>query len=144
MKSVHERFQIVASYPALTDDAALSTSWINAGDVTRIFGLVLVGATDTTTDAKLQQATDSSGTGAKDVTDAAITQVTSTGDNRHCSIEVHPSKLDTANGFYWVRLTITAGNGSTGSNIAGVLMAEKRHQPVSQAAAYAEQIVVAY
>lgn len=142
MKSMHERFQIVASYPALTDNAALSTSWIDAGDALRIFGLVLVGATDTTTNAKFQQASDSSGTGAKDVTDAAITQVTSSGDNRHCSIELDPSKLDAANGFSWVRLTITAGDGTTGGNIAGVVMAEKRHQPVTQAAAYAEQIMV--
>ncbi len=59
-----------------------------------------------TVDAKVQQVQDSSGTGAKDITGRAITQIVkATGDNKQALINVKPDDLDTANGFGFVRLS---------------------------------------
>ena len=66
--------------------------------------------TSATVDAKLQQALDSSGTGAKDISGKAITQIVkATGDNKQLLINVKPEELDTVNGFGFVRLTVTVG-----------------------------------
>jgi hypothetical protein len=59
-------------------------------------------------DAKLQQATDASGTGAKDVVGKAITQIVkATGDSKQALINLRPEELDVNNGFSYVRLSVT-------------------------------------
>jgi hypothetical protein len=66
--------------------------------------------TSATVDAKLQQALDSSGTSAKDITGKALTQIVkATGDNKQALINVKPEELDTVNGFGFVRLSVTVG-----------------------------------
>jgi hypothetical protein len=64
-----------------------------------------------TLDAKLQQAVDSSGTGAKDITGKSITQLTqaASGSSRQALINLKPEELDTVNGFGFVRLSVTVG-----------------------------------
>ena len=64
-----------------------------------------------TLDAKLQQAQDASGTGAKDLTGKAISQLTqaASGSARQALINVRPEDLDVTNGFAYVRLTVTVG-----------------------------------
>jgi hypothetical protein len=58
----------------------------------------------------LQQALDSSGTSAKDITGKAIIQIVkATGDNKQALINVKPEELDTVNGFGFVRLSVTVG-----------------------------------
>lgn len=67
-----------------------------------------------TVDAKLQQATDSGGTGAKDVTGKAITQLLAAGgNNRQAIIEARDTDLDVNNGFAYVRLSITVGTAAS-------------------------------
>ena len=129
--------------PQLLDDAAVSSGYVDMGACHRLFAVVMVGATDITTDAKLEQAQDDADTGLKDITGTEITQVAANGDNRFITIEVESDKLDTANGFQFVRLTITAGDGTAGSQVAGFVMAPARHAPVTQIAAFAESIVLA-
>jgi negative regulator of sigma E activity len=66
--------------------------------------------TSATVDAKVQQALDSSGTGAKDISGKAITQIVkATGDNKQALINVKPEELDTVNGFGFVRVTVSVG-----------------------------------
>ena len=75
------------------------------------------------TDAKLQQALDSAGTSAKDITGKALTQIVkATGDNKQALINVKPEELDTVNGFGFVRLSITVGTAASlaGAQILGV------------------------
>jgi hypothetical protein len=67
-----------------------------------------------TVDAKLQQATDSSGTGVKDITGKAITQILkASGDNKVAMINVRDTDLDVNNGFTYVRLTVTVGTATS-------------------------------
>jgi hypothetical protein len=67
--------------------------------------------TGATLDAKLQQATDASGTGAKDVTGKAITQLTQAGSGsaKQAIINLRPEDLDVNNGYAYVRLSVTVG-----------------------------------
>ena len=76
-----------------------------------------------TVDAKLQQATDSTGAGAKDVAGRAITQIVkATGDNKQALINLKPEELDTLNGFGFVRVALTVGVAAsiTGAQLLGV------------------------
>lgn len=141
--ALHQTMQIYAIPPRLADNTTAASDWIDARNARRLFALVNVGATDTTVDAKLEQASDSSGTGAKDVAGSSITQISATGDNRQVGIDLETDRLDHANGFYYVRLLITAGDGTAGANVSGAVLLSARHQPVSQPAAYAETISLA-
>lgn len=83
---------------------SVSTSWINAGLYRHIAALVELGTPGSggLLDAKLQQATDSSGANAKDL--QTMTQMSAAGTT---IIQAPSSALDLANSFDWVRLTIT-------------------------------------
>lgn len=142
-RSFHEQFLVDMIAPQLVDNASVTSSWLPLTNAVRICALLAVGATDITLDAKFEQATDSSGTGAKDVTGAAITQMAATDDNKYKSIDLESALVDTANGFNHVRLKVAVGDGTAGSYVAAFLLRFCRHMPPTQPAAYAEQIVVA-
>ena len=80
-------------------------------DKEAIQALISVGtmAATSTLDAKIEQATDSSGTGAKDITGKAITQLTAAGtdSDKQAVINVFDSELDIVNEFDHVRLSMT-------------------------------------
>jgi hypothetical protein len=78
--------------------------------------------TNGTLDAKLIQAQDSSGAGAKDIAGTAITQFTQAGtdrSNKQAFINVESEDLDKANGYRWVALSITGATAT--SDFAGYL-----------------------
>ena len=95
-----------------------------------------------TVDAKLRQAQDSSGTGVKDITGKAITQlVKASHDNVQAVIECKADDLDTTNGFTHVALSVTVG---TAASILGALLlgTNPRYAPASDFdAATVSQIV---
>ena len=98
--------------PASQAAGAASTGWVSVANYFGFLALVQTGVlgTSATVDAKLQQALDSSGTSAKDITGKAITQIVkATGDNKQALINVKPEDLDTVNGFGFVRLSVTVG-----------------------------------
>jgi hypothetical protein len=98
--------------PASQAAGAASTGWVPVANYFGFLALVQTGVLGTsgTVDAKLQQALDSSGTGAKDISGKAITQIVkATGDNKQALINVKPEELDTVNGFGFVRLSVTVG-----------------------------------
>jgi hypothetical protein len=108
--------EIVALVGAIDPDAyaasTVTTGWINAALFQRYFAAVYAGdlGASATLDAKLQQATDSGGTGVKDVTGKAITQLTQAGtdSNKQVIIDLNPSQdLDFDNGFDYFRLSMT-------------------------------------
>lgn len=138
----HERNLVGYIAPQLVDAASVNSGWLAIGDARRLTALVAVGATDTTVDAKLQAATDASGTGAADISGAAITQVTATGDNRFVSIDLDTSKLAATSNTH-VRLLVTAGDGASGAYVAAFVLRSARHAPPTQPATYAEKVVVA-
>jgi len=92
--------------------ATLLTVWVDAGLFEYFMAMISAGdiGTNGTIDAKLRQATDSSGTGAKDITGKAITQFTQAGtdkSNKQAFINLESEDLDVANGFRWVALSVT-------------------------------------
>ena len=106
-----ELFSVLATIdPASQAVGTVTTGWISAGNHHSLLALVQSGVlgTGSTLDAKLQQATDASGTGAKDVTGKAITQIVkATGDNKQALINLRPDDLDVTNGYAYVRLSLT-------------------------------------
>lgn len=89
---------------------AKSTGWVNMGLHGKIVATVFAGAfaTGAKLNAKLEQATSDGGT-PKDITGKAITELTEAGtdDNKQVVINCFGEELDVANGYDWVRLTIT-------------------------------------
>jgi len=90
---------------------AVSTAWVDMSLVLGLMATLNVGdiTASGTVDAKLEQATDAAGTGAKDITDKAITQLTQAGgdSNKQALINLRSEELDTNNSFTHARLTIT-------------------------------------
>ena len=103
-----------------------NTGWVPLSTHHGLLALVQTGAlaTGATVDAKLQQAQDASGTGAKDVAGKAISQLTqaSNGANRQALINLRPEELDVNNGFAFVRLVVTvaAAAANTSAQLLGV------------------------
>ena len=114
--------------------ATHSSDWVAMKDFERALAVVMVGTlgSSATVDAKLQQATDSSGTGAKDVSSKSITQLTDAGtdSDKQALINIRGDELDVANGFDYVRLQmIVATATSDGSGM--VLGINPRYAPAS-------------
>ena len=102
--------------PAALTAAAHTSDYVSAADFESIMAIVKTGTlgTSATVDAKLVQATDSSGTGSKDITGKAITQlVKATDDNKQAVINCRAEELDLANSFTHVALTITVGTATS-------------------------------
>jgi hypothetical protein len=96
--------------------SAYNTSWFDAGDAKAWEAIVTAGTVGTSVDAKIQQATDSSGTGVKDLSGSDITQLVAAGS---ALIQFKPADLDIAGSFTHVRLLITTVGATTVA--AGVL-----------------------
>jgi len=109
--SSHEVAVVGVIDPDAYAAAAYSTGWIAMADWWRIMAVIMVGDMVATAlcDAKLQQATDAGGTGVKDVTGKAITQLTQAGtdDNKQAIINCDHEDLDIEGGFDFARLTVT-------------------------------------
>ena len=111
--------------PASQSAGSATTGWVSVANHHGLLAVVQTGVLGTlaTVDAKLQQATDSSGAGAKDVAGRAITQIVkATGDNKQALINLKPEELDTINGFGFVRVALTVGVAAsiTGAQLLGV------------------------
>ena len=111
--------------PASQSAGSATTGWVSVANHHGLLAVVQTGVLGTlaTVDAKLQQATDSTGAGAKDVAGRAITQIVkATGDNKQALINLKPEELDTLNGFGFVRVAVTVGVAAsiTGAQLLGV------------------------
>lgn len=101
-------------------------TWVNVNVYQRMLFLIETGVlgASATVDAKVRQATDSGGTGAKDVTGRAITQIVkASGDNKRAMINLNiDTDLDTTNGFSFVQLSITVGTAASivGAEVLGL------------------------
>jgi len=111
--------------PASQAVGTATTGWIAIAGFNTLLAVIQTGVlgSSATVDAKVQQAQDSTGTGAKDITGRAITQIVkATGDNKQALINIKPEELDTVNGFGFVRVTVTVGVAAsiTGAQLLGV------------------------
>ena len=112
----------------------LTTGWISMSDFQSVMAVVQAGTlgSNATIDAKLEQASDASGTGAKDIDGAAITQLTEAGgdDDKQAVIYCNGEDLDLKNDFSHVRLSMTIGTANSDSS-AIVLGLDPRYAPAS-------------
>ena len=95
---------------------SVATGWVSVVNFHNFLAAVETGVlgASATVDAKIQQAQDSSGTGAKDITGKAITQIVkASGDNKQALINFRGEDLDNANGFGFVRLSLTVGTAAS-------------------------------
>lgn len=110
--------------PDVTAAGTVTTGWVEAANFHSFLGVVLAGTlgSSATVDAKIEQATDGSGTGAKDLSGSSITQLTEAGtdSDKQALIQFRPEDLDVDNSFTHVRLSITVATAT--SDAGGVLM----------------------
>lgn len=119
--------------PSSQAAGAATSGWISAANFQKFLALIQTGVlgASATVDAKFQQATDSSGTSAKDITGAAITQIVkASGDNVQAEINLDAQQLDVANGFDYVQLSVTVGTAAS-LTAAAVLGFVPRFAPAS-------------
>lgn len=99
------------------------SDWVNMEDWERVMAIVMAGelGSSATLDAKLRQAKDGSGTGAKDIAGKAITQLTQagSGSDKQAVINVRREDLDYNNGFTYVALSMTV---ATATSDAGAIL----------------------
>lgn len=121
-----ERIALLAVLNPVSQAAGtVTTGWVPVASFDSIIALLQSGAlgTNATLDAKIQQAKDASGTGAKDVTGKAITQwlqATADKSNKQAFVNVRVADLDVANSFTHVRLSVTVAVAA--SLISGALL----------------------
>lgn len=129
--------EIFAQVGSIDPDAqaagAVSTAYIDMGKHDQVLASIMAGVlgASATLDAKLEQATSSGGAGVKDITGKAITQlVKATDDDKQAQINCRAEELDIANGFSFVRLTMTVGT-ATSQSSATVWAGGSRYEPAS-------------
>jgi hypothetical protein len=129
--------------PTLSHDAAVSlletadiggtnasTGWVSMADYQKIFAYVEIGtwnASDDLDECRLEQATDGSGTGAKDLTTDASggnydTDNPVDADGDFVILEAQAEDMDVAGGFTHVRLYVAEGGNTGVDNVTGFLL----------------------
>lgn len=120
-----ENLAVLATFDPISQGAAtVTTGWVSMAKFAELVAILQTGVMGGggTLDAKLQQATDAAGTGAKDLVPAkALVQILkAAGDNKQALINVRPEQLDVNNNFAFVRLSITVGTAA--SLISAILL----------------------
>ncbi len=113
-----EKAAIVATIdPASLTANTYVSDYVDMADFEQVMAILLLGAitTNGTVDAKLVQATDSSGTGVKDISGAAVTQLTKAGsdDNKQVILQTRGDLLDVEGGFRYVALSVTTATAAS-------------------------------
>lgn len=122
--------------------ATVTSGWLSMANVQAILAVIQTGVLGTaaTIDAKLRQATNSSGANAKDIDGKAITQlVKATNDNDQAMINCRSDELDVDGGFTHVELSITVGTAASIFS-AAVWGFYPRYQPASHVDSVVEVI----
>lgn len=115
--------------------ATYLTGAIDMASFEECMAVVFAGTlgTNATIDAKLTQATTSGGT-YKDVTGKSITQLTEAGtdSDKQAIINCRADELDVANGYRYVKLSMTVGTATSDSG-AALFGLNARYQPATDA-----------
>lgn len=123
--------------PASVAASTVVTAWVPVQNFHSFMALLETGVLGAaaTLDAKLRQATDAAGTGAKDIAGKALVQIVkATGDNKQAMINARATDLDQLNGFGWIALSVTIGTAASifGAQLLGFF---PRFEPPKDAAA---------
>lgn len=117
-----------AIYPDAKSANTYTSEWVSMQKFNTAMAIIMAGDFGilATVAAKLEQASDSSGTGAKDITGKSITTLLATAsptvdaDDKTAIINVKANDLDLANGFSHVRLSLTVGVATT--DVGGLML----------------------
>jgi len=119
--------------PDATGASTVTSGWIAVKNFERFMAIIMAGTlgASATLDAKLEQATDASGTAAKDIDGKAITQlVKASNDDDQAVINLNAEELDIDNGFTHFRLSMTVGTAT--SDCGGLVLGfDPRYAPAS-------------
>lgn len=117
--------------------------WVPAAGYYQFLAIVQTGllGTAATVYAKIQQAKNAAGLGAKDISGKALTQIVkASGDNKQAMINLRAEQLDTANGFTHIGILLTVG--AAASAVGAMLLGfGPRYAPPSDNAASLVQVV---
>lgn len=116
MKASHRAAIAAVIDPDVTTASTVESGWVDMSKFGCALAIVMAGTlgASATLDAKIEQATDGSGTGVKDVTGLAIDQmVKASNDDNQALINIRQSDMDFEGGFTHVRLSITVGTASS-------------------------------
>ena len=114
--------------------AEYTSAYMSMAKFQKGMAIIMAGTlgSSATLDAKLVQATAAAGTGVKDITGKAITQLTQAGtdSDKQAIINFDQSDLDVANGYDWVAVVMTVG---TATSDCGALLLgfDARFEPAS-------------
>lgn len=97
--------------PQSANNTTKDTGWVDMRKFQEAQFIALVGAIDSTIDVKLQEAQDSGGTGAQDLSGKSATQLAATDDNKVVVLNLKAEEL-TKTGYTHARMRLTLGNGS--------------------------------
>ena len=110
--------------PDATTASTVTSEWVDASEFHTLMAVVLAGTlgSSATVNAKLEQATSAAGAGAKDISGAAITELTQAGTDSDTEsiISLQTDALDVDGGFRYVRLSVTVAVAT--SDIAGYII----------------------
>ncbi|TCG08373.1 hypothetical protein BZM27_12630 [Paraburkholderia steynii] len=118
VKATEQVAVLGAINPSSQAAGAANSGWISVAQFNKFLALISVGTfgASATVDAKIQQATDSSGTGAKDITGKAIAQLLAAGGNNvQAEINLDAQDLDVNGGYGFIQLSVTVGTAATGT-----------------------------
>lgn len=127
-----EENEVVAKIDPASYNSAQNTGYILANKHSRYVFIMQIGliASTGTLDFKLQQSQDGSGTGLKDISGKAITQMIDTADNKVRIIELRTDELDITNGFVYIRGLVTPATAASLLSVV-VLGINPRQKPVA-------------
>jgi len=120
--------------PDANTAGALTSDYVSMNDFETVMAVIMAGTlgASATLDAKLVQATDSSGTGVKDISGKAITQLTQAGtdSDKQAVINCRAEDLDIDNSFTHVAIIMTTAT-ATSDSAAVLLGLNPRRAPAS-------------
>ena len=107
-----------------------TSGWLSMKNYSRALGYIELGTWDSSDDldeARFQQASDSSGTGAKDLTTDASggnydTDIPVDAEGYFVIIEIRAEVMDVDNGFDYIRLYCAEGGNTGVDNVTGVVI----------------------
>lgn len=107
-----ERHELLAHIPADSETVEVNTAWLAMTNLHRAVVLISAGdlAATATFNVDVEQATDSTGSGVKNITGKSITALTATDDDVAIAIEIRSDELDVDGGFDFIRVECIPAN----------------------------------
>ena len=131
-EALYETLALVGTIdPQAVDGATVLSDAVDMADCEELLTILSLGVIADVVDMKLTQAVTSGGT-YKDITGKAITQIAGTGDAGQAMIRLRAPELDVANGYRYVKASVTVGATDAGGLVSVVMLKGKcRNEPAS-------------